>query len=155
MIWWSSLPLHGLIPPSVTAKFFKFHIQVEVRWWPCKLHGTIMEQWRGGEGRIKIVLTWAVIDVDWTFCVAHACFIKIFGVLTYNNMAFRTSLLEHDLIDRIMLKCQFAISFFLVCLVMGFGFGRLFLQKRLGEIIITQAVWWIRSGSESKVTQNR
>ena len=81
---------------------------------------------------MKIVLTWAVIDVDQTFGVAHACFIKIFGVLTYNNMAFKTSCLEHDLIDRIMLKCQFAISFGLVCLLMGFGFGLLFLQKDFG-----------------------
>ena len=56
---------------------------------------------------------------------------------------------------KIMLKFQFEISLVLVCLVMGFGFGRLFLQKGFGEIIITQAVWWIRSGSESKITQNR
>ena len=97
-----------------------------------------MEQWRGGEGRLRIVLTWAVSDVDWTFGVNHAFFIQIFGVLTYINMAFRTSCLEHDLIDRIMLKCQFAISFGLVCLVMGLGFDLLFLQKGFGEIIITQ-----------------
>ena len=87
---------------------------------------------------MKIVLTWAVIDVDWTFGVAHACFIKIFEVLTYNNMAFKTSCLEHNFIDRIMLKFQFAISFGLVCLSMGFGFGLLFLQKYFEEIIINQ-----------------